>query len=82
MSISALHPCCVSASISVLRKPVRKESSKHSPLFHTPLTNQQVNDGRPSERVGVGELCSTFALLCYASNAGKTLLLCSVLCYM
>ena len=28
-------------------------------------------------KLGIGELCSTFALLCYASNAGKTLLLCS-----
>jgi len=31
-------------------------------------------------QIGIGELCSTFALLCYASNAGKTPLLCSVLC--
>ena len=32
--------------------------------------------------LGIGELCSTFALLCYPSNACKTLPLCSVLCYL
>ena len=32
-----------------LEKPLQKDSSKHSPLFHTRLTSQQVNGGRPWE---------------------------------
>ena len=34
----------------------------------------------PAGEVGIGKLCSTLALLCYVSNVGKTILLCSVLC--
>ena len=33
-------------------------------------------------RVGIGELCSIVALLCYASNASNILLLCSQLCLL
>ena len=36
----------------------------------------------PLSLVGIGKLPSVFALLCYASSAGKTLLLCSVLCQL
>ena len=36
----------------------------------------------PLSLVGIGKLPSPFALLCYASSAGKTLLLCSVLCQL
>ena len=38
--------------------------------------------GYPETRlcIGIGELCSIIVLLCYASNAAKTLLLCSQLC--
>ena len=40
-------------------------------------------DKRQTEKgcgIGIGKLCPTFALLCYASIAGKSLPLCSVVC--
>ena len=65
-----------------IRGPIRNLSPELWTFTH--LTALFLNDNNLQVSVcvsplGIGELCSSFALLCYASNAGKTLLLCIML---